>query len=82
MKIRYIIDGHGYFELRDLSDHWIRVLMEPGDLVINPAGIYHRYAPHKGDYLKMMRLFMNEPIWTSINRPPEQDPARKNIWIL
>lgn len=66
--IRYIINGSGYFDLRDVNDEWVRMHVKAGDLMEWPAGINHRFTVDDKSFIIAMRLFKGEPVWTSYPR--------------
>ncbi|KAA8548685.1 hypothetical protein F0562_000369 [Nyssa sinensis] len=76
-EIRFCVAGSGYFDVRDRNDAWIRVWLKKGGMIVLPAGIYHRFTLDTENYIKIMRLFVGDPIWTPYKRPHDHLPARK-----
>jgi len=88
-EVRYVLEGGGYFDVRcDCEGQalppgvppgsWVRVATRAGDLIILPAGMYHRFTLDAGEAVVARRLFVGEPVWTPINRGEEADahPSR------
>lgn len=75
-EIRYIEDGDGYFDIRDARAHqWIRCYVERGDLLIVPAGVYHRFTLTHSNFIVARRLFQDEPRWEAHNKSKQADDS-------
>ena len=76
---RYILTGHGFWDIRGKSkeqaphlpvlfllgliieyptEHWIRFKVGPGDLIILPPGMFHRFTLDEKSDLSSMRMFL------------------------
>ncbi|KAJ1918636.1 1,2-dihydroxy-3-keto-5-methylthiopentene dioxygenase [Tieghemiomyces parasiticus] len=80
-EIRFALEGSGYFDVRSQSDDWVRIRMEKGDLIVLPAGIYHRFTTDTRDYIHVVRLFTDAPKWEAINRPLADSTAARAAYL-
>lgn len=76
-EIRFLLEGGGYWDIRDYDEKWIRFRIQKGDLVVLPPGMYHRFTLDTENHVKAMRLFKGLPCWTQHERPADDMDARK-----
>jgi 1,2-dihydroxy-3-keto-5-methylthiopentene dioxygenase len=62
-EVRYVLEGNGIFDIRSQDDCWMRVLVEPGDLIIVPAGRNHLFRVTSAEGIRAIRLFKDSSGW-------------------
>lgn len=62
-EIRYILDGEGYFDVRGQEDEWIRIDLVKDDMIILPAGIYHRFTTDEKNVCERTSLTSSDGRW-------------------
>lgn len=67
-EVRFVVDGEGIFDVRDARDRWIRIEVSPGDLIIIPAKMYHRFFLTPAKKIRCVRLFLNNEGWAPLYR--------------
>lgn len=62
-EVRFVLDGAGVFDIRTNDDRWLRVVVEPGDLLVVPAGRHHRFELTSASNIHCVRLFKDPAGW-------------------
>ncbi len=67
-EVRLVLDGEGIFDVRDESDHWVRIEVAKDDMIVIPARMYHRFFLTGIKQIRCMRLFANHEGWSPLYR--------------
>jgi 1,2-dihydroxy-3-keto-5-methylthiopentene dioxygenase len=70
-EVRYVLEGEGIFDIRSADDRWMRVVVEPGDLLVVPAHRYHRFSLTERKHIRCVRLFKDSSGWVPQYRAPK-----------
>ncbi len=62
-EVRFVLAGAGVFDIRTTDDRWLRVVIEPGDLLVVPAGRHHRFELTSSSTIHCLRLFKDPAGW-------------------
>jgi 1,2-dihydroxy-3-keto-5-methylthiopentene dioxygenase len=62
-EVRFVLAGEGIFDIRSDEDQWMRIVVQPGDLIVVPAGRHHRFLLTESKHIKCVRLFRNASGW-------------------
>lgn len=76
-EVRYVGSGTGYFDVRNANEEWVRMKLEPGDLLVLPGGIYHRFSTTMEEDCYIIRLYSEVPTWTTYYRKEGGDQRQE-----
>lgn len=70
---RLILEGSGYWDIRDYNGEWIRFRVGKGDLIVLPPGMYHRFTLDTENYIKAILLYTEVPTRIDVMKPEGDD---------
>ena len=62
-EVRFVLEGEGIFDIRSHDDRWMRVKVEPGDLIVVPKERHHRFLLTEKKAIRCVRLFKDASGW-------------------
>ncbi|MCA9576156.1 MAG: cupin domain-containing protein [Polyangiales bacterium] len=62
-EVRFVLEGEGIFDIRSLAGRFMRVVVEPGDLIVVPALRHHRFMLTDQKTIRCVRLFKDQSGW-------------------
>ena len=65
-EVRFVLSGAGIFDIRSLDDRWMRVVVEPGDLLVVPKERHHRFLLTEEQQIRCVRLFQDQAAWVPV----------------
>ncbi len=74
-EVRYVLEGAGIFDLRAACGAWLRAEVGPGDLLVVPARLYHRFFLTDARTIRCVRMFKDRAGWVPHYREPAAETA-------
>jgi len=62
-EVRFVLEGEGIFDIRSRGDRWMRVVVQPGDLIVVPRDRHHRFLLTEPRTIRCVRLFQDRKGW-------------------
>jgi 1,2-dihydroxy-3-keto-5-methylthiopentene dioxygenase len=70
-EVRFVLEGEGIFDIRGADERWLRLEVEPGDLIVVPADLHHRFFLTDRKEIRCVRLFKDAAGWVPEYRVPQ-----------
>lgn len=67
-EVRFVLEGAGIFDIRSQDDVWMRLEVGPGDLIIVPKDLHHRFMLGEDKHIRCVRLFKDPSGWVPVYR--------------
>ena len=67
-EVRFVLEGEGIFDVRSEDDRWMRIVVQPGDLIIVPKDKHHRFLLTDERRIHCVRLFKDQGGWVPVYR--------------
>merc|ERR1719157_40962 len=81
-SIRYILNGTGFFDIRDSNDEWVRVKVSTGDFMQFPAGLSHRFSVDESKYIHVLSGPPIRDLNTIVLIIFTESSTRKNTFVV
>ncbi|KAJ7556420.1 hypothetical protein O6H91_05G082400 [Diphasiastrum complanatum] len=85
-EIRLILDGNGYWDIRDYDGKWIRFHITKGDMIVLPPGMFHRFTLDENHYIKATQPLLALLLFTDVSyrtqHRAESESAASGLYVL
>jgi 1,2-dihydroxy-3-keto-5-methylthiopentene dioxygenase len=74
-EVRFVLAGSGIFDVRagaNSDGKWMRIEVFTGDYISVPANRYHRFFCMGDNFIRCVRLFKENPVWTPFYREEKE----------
>ncbi len=71
-EVRLLLEGQGLYDVRGRDEQWLRVWVQPGDLIVIPAKRYHRFLVGQVGDLCYAQPYGNRPSLIQLYRVSDE----------
>lgn len=76
-EVRFVVAGEGVFEINITANERVKIIAQPGDLIVVPAWRRHLFYLTDKKTIRCIRLFKDQTGWTA-HYPYEQEDSAEH----